>query len=106
MPTVPETKTDRKLQTPPIKLKSERQKGTGSKYATTNPYTGEVLETFPEATDGEVMQAIATAHGAFLAWKEVSFAERGRILQKAADILRRDADSYAKLLTLEMGKIF
>ncbi len=50
--------------------------------------------------------AISKAHNAFLAWKETSFAERGRVLQKAATILRRDADDYAKLLTLEMGKLF
>jgi succinate-semialdehyde dehydrogenase / glutarate-semialdehyde dehydrogenase len=76
------------------------------KYATTNPYTGKTLKIFPDATDAEVKQAIEKAHEAFLAWKETSFAERGRILQKAADILRRDADAYARLLTLEMGKVF
>jgi len=75
-------------------------------YATTNPYTGEVLKTFPNATDAEVKQAIDKAHRAFLVWKEVPVAQRGHILQEAADILRRDADSYAKLLTLEMGKRF
>ena len=75
-------------------------------YATTNPYTGEVIKTFPNATDAEVKQAIDKAHCAFLTWKEVPIAERGHILQEAADILRRDADSYAKLLTLEMGKRF
>ncbi|MDR3437672.1 NAD-dependent succinate-semialdehyde dehydrogenase [Telmatospirillum sp.] len=75
-------------------------------YATINPYTGETLKTFPDATDAEVTAAISNAHKAFLAWKKTSFAERGRILQNAADLLRHDADSYAKLLTLEMGKLF
>lgn len=75
-------------------------------YATTYPYTGEVLETFPTATDAEVARAIDAAHAAFLAWRETSFAARGAILQKAADLLRKDADAYAKLLTLEMGKLF
>jgi succinate-semialdehyde dehydrogenase/glutarate-semialdehyde dehydrogenase len=75
-------------------------------YATVNPYTGEKLKTFPNATDAEVTEAIGNAHKAFLAWKETPIAERGRILQKAADILRRDADDYARLLTLEMGKLF
>lgn len=75
-------------------------------YATTNPYTGETLKTFPDATDAEVTTAIEKAHKAFLSWKDAPFAERGRILQKAADILRRDSDDYAKLLTLEMGKLF
>ncbi|MBR0781454.1 NAD-dependent succinate-semialdehyde dehydrogenase [Bradyrhizobium iriomotense] len=75
-------------------------------YATTYPYTGEVLKTFPTASDAEVAHAIDAAHAAFLAWRETSYAARGAILQKAADLLRRDADAYAKLLTLEMGKLF
>jgi len=75
-------------------------------YATTNPYTGETLANFPDATDAEVEAAVAAAHGAFLRWKDTPFADRGKILQNAADILRREADGYAKLLTLEMGKLF
>lgn len=74
-------------------------------YATINPYTGETLATFPDATDDEVRDAITGAHDAFLAWRQTSFAERGRILQRAADILRRDVDSYARIVTLEMGKL-
>jgi succinate-semialdehyde dehydrogenase/glutarate-semialdehyde dehydrogenase len=75
-------------------------------YATTNPYTGQTLATFPDATDDEVRTALDKADAAFQAWRETSFAERGAILQKAADLLRRDADAYARLLTLEMGKLF
>ncbi|WP_062224283.1 NAD-dependent succinate-semialdehyde dehydrogenase [Aureimonas sp. D3] len=75
-------------------------------YSTTYPYTGEILKTFPNATDAEIGQAIDAAHAAFLAWRETSFAERGAVLQKAANLLRKDADAYAKLLTLEMGKLF
>lgn len=75
-------------------------------YQTINPYTGETLATFEDATDDEVGAAIAAAHDAFLQWREVSFAERSRVLQAAADLLRRDSDSYARLLTLEMGKLF
>ncbi len=74
-------------------------------YASTNPYTGEVVKTFPEATDAEVVQAIENAHTAFMSWKKTSFADRAKIMQKAADILRRDSAAYAKLLTLEMGKL-
>ena len=66
-------------------------------------YTGETVATFKDATDDEVRSAIA--HDAFFAWRNTSFAERARILQKAADILRRDSDVYARLLTLEMGKL-
>ncbi|KAG8148654.1 NAD-dependent succinate-semialdehyde dehydrogenase [Burkholderia catarinensis] len=75
-------------------------------YATTNPYNGEILKTFPYATDAEVAGAIDKAHAAFLSWRETSFSIRAEILQKAAQLLRRDSDAYARLLTLEMGKLF
>jgi succinate-semialdehyde dehydrogenase/glutarate-semialdehyde dehydrogenase len=74
-------------------------------YATTNPYTGEVLKTFPDATDAEIIKAIENADTAFASWKQTSFASRAKIMQKAADLLREDLAGYAKLLTLEMGKI-
>ncbi|MCX5494750.1 NAD-dependent succinate-semialdehyde dehydrogenase [Kaistia dalseonensis] len=74
-------------------------------YATTNPYTGEVLKTFPDATDADVMLAIDNAHKAFLSWRETSFADRAKVMQKAADLLRRDSEGYARILTTEMGKL-
>ncbi|WP_409562166.1 NAD-dependent succinate-semialdehyde dehydrogenase [Hyphomicrobium sp. B1] len=75
------------------------------KFVTTNPYTGEVLKTFPTASESEIKQAIDKAHDAFLSWRETSFRERARIMQKAADLLRRDVDKYAPILTIEMGKL-
>jgi succinate-semialdehyde dehydrogenase/glutarate-semialdehyde dehydrogenase len=74
-------------------------------YATINPYTNETLKTFPDATDAEIEQTLKASHNAFLEWKNRSIAERGVILQRAADLLRAHANDYAKLLTLEMGKI-
>ncbi|NIY80265.1 NAD-dependent succinate-semialdehyde dehydrogenase [Celeribacter sp. HF31] len=74
-------------------------------YATINPFTAETLATFPDATDDEVRSTLDSAQAAFLKWKETSFAERARVLQNAADILRRDSDKFAEILTLEMGKL-
>lgn len=34
-------------------------------YATTNPYTGEKLKTFPDATDQEIQTALTEAYDAF-----------------------------------------
>ena len=75
-------------------------------YETVNPFTGEQLAAFPDATDQQVDEAIADAHAAFLDWRETTFAQRGQILQKAADLLRNEAEAHARLLTLEMGKLF
>ena len=74
-------------------------------YATVNPFTGATIKTFPDATDAEVQQAIAAVHDAFFKWKETSFETRAAVMRNAADILRRDVDAYAEILTIEMGKL-
>ena len=74
-------------------------------YETRNPYTGDLLVTFPDASDSEVKQAIENAHDAFLLWKNTGFTERARIMHAAAELLRRDVDYYSNLLTIEMGKL-
>jgi len=74
-------------------------------YATTNPYTGEVVKTFPDATDAQVAQALDRAQAMFDTWKGVAVAERVKVLKKAADLLRASHTDYAKILTLEMGKV-
>ncbi|MGE4261680.1 NAD-dependent succinate-semialdehyde dehydrogenase [Shewanella fodinae] len=74
-------------------------------YATVNPYTGELVKKFPDATDEQVEQALTDAHAAFLKWRETSFAHRAEILQRAANILRDNKRKYAEVLTLEMGKV-
>lgn len=75
-------------------------------YSTVNPYTGELLATFANATDEEISQAITQADQTFQEWKLSSFQTRREILQRATDLLRSNVDYYAKFLTLEMGKIF
>lgn len=74
-------------------------------YATVNPYTGECVKTFPDATDNEVNTAIEKAHQAFLAWRQTSFAQRKAVMLKAAALLREQKEELARLLTLEMGKL-
>lgn len=74
-------------------------------YATINPYTGQTVKTFPDATDAEVDTALDNAQAAFESWRTRSIAERCAVLHKAAGLLRASHTEYAKLLTLEMGKL-
>jgi succinate-semialdehyde dehydrogenase/glutarate-semialdehyde dehydrogenase len=74
-------------------------------YQTINPYTDEVVKSFPTATDDEIEAAIDRAHEAFLSWRETSFEQRAKIMQNTADILREKQDEFAELITLEMGKL-
>ncbi|WP_420175031.1 NAD-dependent succinate-semialdehyde dehydrogenase [Luteococcus sp. OSA5] len=74
-------------------------------YATTNPYTGEVVKTFETASEQQVAEAIDKADEAFQTWHLKPIAERLQVLQKAADLLRADVRGFASILTLEMGKL-
>lgn len=74
-------------------------------YATTNPYTGEVVKEFPTATPDEVSAAIERADATFAQWRTTSLQHRADLLAKAAELLRADHRHYAELLTLEMGKV-
>lgn len=72
--------------------------------ATINPATGETLKTF-EAMSSEAIEAkLELAQQAFNKYRHLSFEQRALWMQKAADILERDREIYAKIMTLEMGK--
>ncbi len=75
-------------------------------YASINPYTSELVKSFPDATDAEVSVAIDQAHAAFLRWRHTGFAERASVMRVAAGLLRERCDDYARLLTVEMGKLY
>ena len=69
-----------------------------------SPATGEVFATYDEMTPEAVGEIIERVHEAFLAWRRVSFNERAAPMRRAAEILRRDAAEYARLMAREMGK--
>lgn len=74
-------------------------------YATKNPYTGETVATFDYSTDAEVKKALDDAQSTFESWSKSSFSDRAAVMHSAAEILRKEKAEFAKLLTLEMGKV-
>ena len=73
-------------------------------YCSVNPATGEVLKTFAEHTDQEVMEALATADRAFVSWAALPIGERAKVISHAAQLLIERKSELATLSTLEMGK--
>ncbi|MEI6642817.1 MAG: betaine-aldehyde dehydrogenase [Novosphingobium sp.] len=73
-------------------------------FQTTNPATGEVLATLPIAGEAEVNAAVAKAAAAQKEWAKRTGTERGRILRRAADILRERNDELAAIETRDTGK--
>jgi len=74
--------------------------------ATTNPATGELISVFDPHSSAEVDAKIEKAHGAFRAHRRTPFPERAAKMRRAAEILEKDKDRWARLMTLEMGKTF
>jgi acyl-CoA reductase-like NAD-dependent aldehyde dehydrogenase len=71
---------------------------------TTNPATGEHLESYPIFSDDKVAQVVKKARAAFEKWRRLSVDERSDYMRKLARALRAKKNVYAKLMTLEMGK--
>jgi succinate-semialdehyde dehydrogenase/glutarate-semialdehyde dehydrogenase len=74
--------------------------------STINPATGELLKTFNPLTDADIDHKIQRAADAFSRYRKLPFADRARTMLKAADILESEKDTFARLMTTEMGKPF
>ncbi len=72
--------------------------------ATTNPATGEVVQKFEPQSAGQIEQKLQLAATAFQSHRRTSFAERAGKMTRVAEILEKEKDECAHLMTLEMGK--
>src|ERR1700683_618536 len=72
--------------------------------ATTNPATGEVLRTFEPLTAAQIEAKLQLASDAFKTYRHTSFPERSEKMMRLAEILEKEKDDCAHLMTLEMGK--
>jgi betaine-aldehyde dehydrogenase len=74
------------------------------RFRVINPATGAVLAELAAEGAAEVDAAVARAAAAQTRWAALSGAERGRILQRAARLLRERNDELAELETRNTGK--
>ncbi|MEU3223261.1 NADP-dependent succinic semialdehyde dehydrogenase [Streptomyces sp. NPDC006976] len=72
--------------------------------ATVNPANGETLRTFDALEADEIERRLTAADAAFREYRTTGFAERARLLDRAADLLDEDQQDIARTMTLEMGK--
>ena len=69
-----------------------------------NPATGEVLREFEPHSALEVQDRLGLAEQSFREYRRTTFSERSQLLNRAADILESQKASFARTMTLEMGK--
>ena len=79
----------------------------GKTFPTINPATGEEITQIAEADEQDVERAVKVARDAFHStskWRKMSASERGRLLNKLADLIEANADELARLESLDNGK--
>src|ERR1700726_4695672 len=80
-------------------------KGTSGRWGDVfNPNTGEVQAKVAFASRGEVEQAIASAEAAQPGWAATNPQRRARVLMKFLELMQREFDELAALLSSEHGK--
>ena len=76
----------------------------GELFDTVNPATGETLCRIQQAGPEDVERAVAAARSGFAVWSRMTGTERGRVLAKAAHLLRARNRELAELEVLDTGK--
>ncbi len=79
-------------------------RGNRATQAVINPATGATLGELPLASRADLDRALEAAQRSFPMWRAKAPHERGRILRRAADLLRERTDRIARLATQEEGK--
>jgi phenylacetaldehyde dehydrogenase len=79
--------------------------GRGDPFPVESPATGELLTNIHAANLEQLDQAVAAARSALDGeWGRLTGRERGNILRRFADIIDRDADNLAQVMTIDMGQ--
>lgn len=71
-----------------------------------NPATGRVSGQVALASVDEVNQAVAAAKAAFPAWSGLSPLRRARVMFKFKELIEKNHDRLAEIITSEHGKVF
>jgi len=70
-----------------------------------NPFTGKTLESYPAWTANQLEAVLVTLPEAQISWAATRLPQRAAIFRNAARILREGREGYARLISLEMGKL-
>lgn len=76
----------------------------GATIAVSDPFTGETIGEAPSLGEAEIHAAIAAAADAFPRWSRTLHRERGALLRRWLELIDRDKEDLARLITLENGK--
>jgi len=103
------TALEKQVSVGPTKLLINNQwveSASGKTFPTVNPATGTEICRVAEADAADVDKAVQAAREAFDKgpWRKMAASERGRLLNKLADLIEKNADELARLEALDNGK--
>ncbi len=78
---------------------------TGGSMTVRSPIDGAVIGAVAEASAAAMTEAVARAHTAFLAWRQVPAPKRGELVRLFGEELRAHKADLARLVSLEAGKV-
>ena len=81
-----------------------RKSSDGGRFDVLDPATENKIASVASATVEDAKAAVDAASDAFPAWAAKKPRERGEILRKSFELIMRDAERLAKLITIENGK--
>src|SRR6266436_5906895 len=81
-----------------------RKSSDGGRFDVIDPATEKKIASVASASVDDAKAALDAAQGAFPAWAAKKPRERGEILRKSFELIMRDAERLAKLITIENGK--
>jgi len=76
----------------------------GGRFDVIDPATEKTIASVASATVEDAKAAVDAAQAAFAGWAGKKPRERAEILRKAYEIIMRDAERFAKIITVENGK--
>ncbi len=76
----------------------------GETFDVLNPANDKVVASVPNGGAAETRRAIDAAYAAFPAWRDLTAADRAGKLRAFYNLMHRDADRLARLMTAEQGK--
>jgi succinate-semialdehyde dehydrogenase/glutarate-semialdehyde dehydrogenase len=73
-------------------------------FEVNNPASQELIAQVPNMTAADALRAVDKAHAALPAWKARTGKDRAQLLRAWFELMNRDADRLARLMTEEQGK--
>ena len=75
-------------------------------YQTINPASNKLIKSWPDHSDSQIEQALATADALYHSdWSKGDLQPRLQVLKKLADLIDSRVDELAKAASIEMGKL-